>query len=139
MKDRLTPEAALAHGEGRKIRVLLADDDEGIRNALAALLADAGEIEVVGEAANGLEALELSRTTRPDVVVMDLSMPVMDGVEATRRILPEIPEVRVIALSAHDDPYHADRMRGAGAAAFVTKTAPLDHLVATIRGQSAPG
>ncbi len=121
-----------------KIRVLLADDDDAVRKALASLLADTRDIDVIGEAANGLEALESCRTTHPDVVVMDVTMPVMDGVEATRRILAESPGVQVIALSAYDDPRCAERMREAGAAAFLDKARAAGNLVAAIRDCAAP-
>ena len=124
-------------GRGR-IRVLLCDDDTNIRRALAGMLATEEDMEVVGEAANGLEALGLARTLHPDAVVMDLSMPVMNGVEATRRIVGEFPGIWVIGLSMYDDPYHAAEMREAGARAFLSKTGPPEDLVAAIRSRAPP-
>lgn len=135
MLERCAPDAGIDKGKGAAVRVLLADDDAGIRRTLTVIVAGAGDIEVVGEAANELEAFELCRRLRPDVVVMDLSMPVMDGIETTTRIAAELPEVRVIALSMYDDPYHAARMRKAGARAFLGKTGPPEELIAAIRNR----
>ena len=114
------------------IRVLLADDHKIIRQGLIQLIARQPDIHVVSEAANGHEALELTRQLRPDVVLMDISMPKMDGIEATRRIKREMPEVRVIGLSMHDDPQTAQTMYQAGAEAFVSKTASSSELLKAI-------
>jgi DNA-binding NarL/FixJ family response regulator len=132
------PQAGADKDGSKRIRVLLCDDDTNIRRALAGMLATEGDMEVVGEAANGLEALGLSRTLHPDAVVMDLSMPVMGGIEATRRIVGEFPGIWVIGLSMFDDPYHAAEMREAGARAFLSKTGPPEDLVAAIRNRAAP-
>ena len=138
MAEGSTPQAGTDKDWSRKIRVLVSDDDMRIRQALAGMLASEGDIEVVGEAANGLEALELCRTLHPDAVVMDLSMPVMSGVDATRRIVAEFPETRVIAHSMFDDPHHAAEMREAGALAFLSKTGPPEELLAAIRNRAMP-
>ena len=121
---------------GGPIRVLLADDHRILRQGLVSLLAFEPDIEVVAEAADGREALELALKLSPDVVVMDVSMPIMDGVEATRRIAAELPGVRVIGLSLHESADMARAMRDAGAAAYLSKGGPADLLVATIRGSS---
>ena len=88
---------------GARVRVLLVDDQALFREALATLLQVRDEIEVVGEAGDGAAALERSAVLRPDVVLMDLHMPVLDGIAATRRLKVEQPEVRVLALTTFDD------------------------------------
>jgi DNA-binding NarL/FixJ family response regulator len=90
---------------------MFVDDHKVIRQGLIRLTAGQPNIKVIGEASNGLEALELARRHRPDVIVMDVSMPVMDGIEATRRIKTEMPEIRVIGLSMHDDEQVLSRLR----------------------------
>ncbi len=124
-------------GPARKIRVLLADDHTIMREGLASLLREEPDIEVVGEATDGLVSLELARRHRPDVVVMDISMPRMNGVEATRIIMQELPQTRVVALSMHAHDDMAATMRTAGARAYVTKGGPLEALMSAIRGTSA--
>jgi len=116
------------------VRVLFADDHQVMRNGLIQLMAGQPNIQVVGGAADGLEALEQARRLKPDVVVMDVSMPKMDGIEATRRIKAELPEVRVIALSMHQDEHIARTMCDAGAEAFVCKTASSADLLKAIYG-----
>jgi len=126
-------QAVVASGMGIT-RVLFVDDHHVIRKGLIGLVAGQPDIEVVGEAANGREALELTRQLRPDVVVMDISMPEMDGIEATRRIKTELPDVRVVGLSMHDDEQFAVSMRQAGADAFVSKTVSPAELLKVIYG-----
>jgi DNA-binding NarL/FixJ family response regulator len=117
------------------IRVLLADDQQLVRAGFRALLDDAGDIEVVGEAGNGLEAVELARSARPDVVLMDIRMPVLDGLEATRRIVADelLAGVRVLVLTTFDlDEYVYEALR-AGASGFLLKDTPPADLLAAIR------
>ena len=116
------------------IRVLFVDDHHVMRQGLIRLMKGQPVIQVVGEAANGQEAIEKVRQLRPDVVVMDASMPVMDGIEATRQIKAERPEVRVIGLSMYDDEEISQKMRAAGAEAFLCKTASLAELLKAIYG-----
>src|SRR5687767_4173138 len=96
-------------------------------------------MEVVGEAGDGLEAIACVEALRPDVVVMDLSMPRMDGVEATRRISREHPRVRVVALTAHDDREHMEKLQQAGAAGYVVKRSATADLIEAIRAVASGG
>lgn len=104
-----------------KIRVLLADDHAIVRDGLRALLDDADDIEVVGCAADGREAVALTRDLKPDVVVMDLGMPRLNGIEATRRVLKVHPQARVLILSQHQDQDHVLDALWAGAAGYLLK------------------
>jgi DNA-binding NarL/FixJ family response regulator len=115
-------------------RVLLVDDHKLVREGLRQLLASRAGIEVVGEAGDGEEAVELALVLRPDVVVMDVFMPRMNGVEATRRIVEQIPGIRVIGLSMHQGDEMAESMKRAGAADYLSKDGPTEALVTTIRG-----
>jgi DNA-binding NarL/FixJ family response regulator len=117
--------------------VLLADDHEIVRAGLISLLGEEGTIQVVGEAANGREAINLAAELQPDVVVMDVSMPLIDGDEATRQIKRHLPNTRVVALSMFEDPDTAERMHAAGAEAYILKTAPAEDLLAVIRGKAS--
>ena len=115
-------------------RVLIADDRPRSRSGLRAVLALRPEIEIVGEAADGQEALRLVEEHRPDVVLMDARMPMMDGLEATRLIKERWSEIRVVVLSIHAA-YRADAV-AAGADAFLVKGCPARELLAAITGQS---
>jgi CheY-like chemotaxis protein len=120
------------------IRVLFADDHKVMRQGLIRLLSGQPDICVVGEAANGREALEKTHQLQPDVVVMDVAMPEMDGVEATRRIKAELPAVRVIGLSMYEEEQLALTMRQAGAETFLSKTACAADLLTAIYGTRHP-
>lgn len=129
---------AIGLGEGdadrnAPIRVLLVDDHEILRKGIRSLLQSHTDIEVVGEAADGLEAVDLARRLVPHVVIMDLSMPRLDGIEATRAIVQERPETRVIGLSMRDGDDAAAAMRNAGAFAHVAKGGPPESLITVIR------
>jgi DNA-binding NarL/FixJ family response regulator len=114
------------------MRVLLADDHQILRDGIRRGLESAGE-DVVGEADNGEEALELVRETTPDIVLMDLSMPVLDGVSATRRITEEFPDVRVVVLTMHDDPQRTRAALEAGAVGYMTKGTSFADVLDTLR------
>ena len=116
------------------LRVLFVDDHSVMRQGLIRLMTGQPNIQVVGEAANGQEAIERVRQLKPDVVVMDVAMPEMDGIEATRRIKAEFPTVRVIGLSMYQEEQFANSMRQAGAEAFVSKTASSTELLEAIYG-----
>jgi len=107
--------------EGEKIPVLVADDHGIVRNALVAFLEGIDDIKVVGQACDGQEAVDLALALRPRVVVMDVSMPRMDGVEATRQILHKLPDTRVVILTGLADRERAESAMRAGAVAFVLK------------------
>ncbi len=115
------------------LRVVLADDHEVVRAGLRGLVDATPGMEVVGEAANGAEALEEARALGPDVLVMDISMPVLDGVLATQEIASSCPAVKVLVLTAHEDRAHLLRLLQAGAAGYVVKRAAVDELVRAIR------
>ena len=117
----------------QKIRVLVVDDHTIVRDGICALLGLAGDMEVVGEAANGREALEMVRKLMPDVVLMDMAMPVMGGLEATRRIHKEFPKVKVLALTQYDDKAYVFQVIEAGASGFISKTAASSELASGIR------
>ena len=117
----------------QKIRVLVVDDHTIVRDGICALLALAGDIEVVGEAGNGMEALEKVRQLVPDVVLMDIAMPVMDGLEATRRINKEFPRTKVLVLTQYDEKDYIFSIIEVGAKGFVTKMAASSELASGIR------
>ncbi len=121
------------------IRVLLADDHRLVRAGLAGLLSTAADIEVVGEAADGRQAVDLSAAVRPDVILMDLSMPVLDGIEATRLILDQAPEIRVIALTSFADKDKVGDMLASGAVGYLLKDSEPAELLAAVRSASAGG
>jgi PAS domain S-box-containing protein len=123
-----------ADEDSGRLRVLLADDHEIVRQGLASLLSEEDTIEIVGEAADGREAVHLTNQLRPDVVIMDVSMPVMSGDEAARQIKQDLPQTRIISLSLFEDPELREKMYQAGAENYVLKTAPSKELLAAIRG-----
>ena len=116
-----------------KIRVLLVDDHTLLRDGLSALLELAPDIEVIGEAGNGREALEKVRELSPDVVLMDIEMPVMDGLEAARRMRAQRLGTKVLILSQFDDASHVVEAVEAGVQGFVDKTAASAEVAASIR------
>jgi PAS domain S-box-containing protein len=118
--------------DSQNLRVLLADDHKVMRQGLVGLISGKPGIEVVGEASDGKEALELSRKLRPHLVLMDISMPRMDGIEATRLIKAEMPEVCVIGLSMFDDAEAEQKIRKAGAEDYVNKSESSAELLKTI-------
>ncbi len=118
------------------IRIVLADDHQLFLDGLRALLAKEPEIQVVAEASDGREALAEARGQRPDVVVMDLSMPGLNGIEATRRIVQSLPSVRVICLSMHTEPRFVEAALEAGASGYLPKDCATEEMTAAIRAVS---
>ena len=119
--------------EGARIRVVLADDHSVVRLGLRTLLASAADIQVVGEASDGAEALALCRELTPDVVVMDLSMEGMDGATATRALAADGARTRVLVLTMHDEEEYLIPLLDAGAAGYVVKSAVSTELLDAIR------
>jgi CheY-like chemotaxis protein len=118
---------------GAPIRVLLADDQIVMREGLARLLSQEPDIDIVGQAADGQEAVRLAAALLPDVVLMDISMPKLNGVEATRAIRNDYCDIRIIGLSMFEEADRAQALRDAGAIAYLTKSGPPDELIAAIR------
>ncbi|MEK7405787.1 MAG: response regulator transcription factor [Acidobacteriota bacterium] len=118
---------------GKKIRVLLADDHAVVRQGFRLILAAQPDMEIVGEAANGREAVELGETLQPDVIVMDVAMPELNGIEATRRLAASAPRTRVLALSMHKDSVYVREILRAGARGYLLKDAIDRDLLAAVR------
>ncbi|MEX0701417.1 MAG: PAS domain S-box protein [Planctomycetales bacterium] len=125
--------AAGPAGEDGRIRVLLVDDHRILRDGLARVIEDQPDLHLVGEAADGLEGIALAHAARPHVVVMDISMPRLDGLEATRRLTAELPGAKIIGLSMHEHEDMESAMRGAGAVGYVLKGSPSEILLDAIR------
>lgn len=117
----------------QKIRVLLADDHTVVRQGLRALLAAEEDIEIVGEAENGRQALQLVKKLLPDIVVMDIAMPVLNGIEATRQITRYVPNVKVLVLSTYSNDEYVEQLTEAGAAGYLVKQTAANDLLKGIR------
>jgi signal transduction histidine kinase/CheY-like chemotaxis protein/PAS domain-containing protein len=122
----------------RKIGVLVADDHPVMNDGLSRLLNEQPDIQVVGQAGDGQAAIDLARQLKPDVVLMDIGLPLVNGFDATQRIVSECPDIRVIGLSMHEEPEMANSMLQAGAIAYLTKGGPIESLISTIRACIAP-
>ncbi|WP_156787752.1 response regulator transcription factor [Rubrobacter xylanophilus] len=120
-------------GAGGPVRLIVVDDHDLIRAGFRLVLEQEPDFEVVGEASSGREAIELCRRLRPDVVVMDLAMPGVDGLEATRRIKEEHPQVAVLVVTALEDPEYMLEALKAGAAGYVLKSSPLPRVISALR------
>src|SRR5206468_3190956 len=116
-----------------KITVLLADDHIVVRQGLKALLAAEEGIEIVGEADNGREAVVMTKKFLPDVVVMDIAMPVLNGLEATRQITRALPSTKVLILSSYSDDEYVQQLTEAGAAGYLVKQSAANDLIKAIR------
>ncbi|HXB02991.1 MAG TPA: response regulator transcription factor [Opitutaceae bacterium] len=117
----------------KQITVLLAEDHAVVRQGLCALLNADGHFKMVGEAKTGREAVEKAKALQPDVILMDIAMPVLNGLEATRQILTANPAAKVIILSAHSDDEYIERMNAVGAVGFLEKQTSADVLTKAIR------
>ena len=117
----------------KRITVLLAEDHQIVREGFRSLLEHEHDIEVVGEAANGRQAVQLTRKLRPAVVVMDIAMPVLNGMEAARQIRKDFPDTKVLFLSAHSDDAYVDQVAVLGATGFLLKQTSSENLATAIR------
>ncbi len=115
------------------VRILLADDHKMVREGLSLLLRSEPDMEVVGEAEEGATATRLARELKPDVIIMDVNMPGMDGIDATRRILMDMPEVKLIAISMYAKKSFITEMLKAGASGYILKEQAFDELVRAIK------
>ena len=120
----------------QKIRVMLVDDHNVVRSGLATFLKAYDDLELVGEARNGLEAVNLCRQKKPDVILMDLMMPEMDGIAATRAILADHPEIKIIAMTSFEDEQLVQGVLAAGAISYLLKNVTSDELATAIRAAS---
>lgn len=132
MTNDIAPSAALESSASEPIRLLVVDDHSILRAGLRMLFAAEPDLQIVGEAASGQEAIEAVRTLHPDVVIMDVAMPGMTGIEATRRIKESNPGTAVLALTMHEDEQYFFEMLNAGASGYIPKRAAPDDLIAAI-------
>jgi DNA-binding NarL/FixJ family response regulator len=124
---------------GDRLRIVVADDHPIVRAGIVGLLEAADDLEVVAQAGDGAEAVASAETHRPDLVLLDLQMPRMDGVEATRRILASVPGVRVLVLTTYESDESILRAIEAGASGYLLKAAPEEEILAGIRSVAAGG
>lgn len=115
------------------MRILIADDHALFRDGLVGLITQDAGMQVVGEAADGVEAVQLARELQPDVLIVDISMPRMNGLEVTGVLAREMPQLKIVGLSMHAREDMARAMRAAGAEAYLTKSAPWEELMAVLR------
>ncbi len=126
-------QAAARLQKRRTIRVMLVDDHLVVRDGLAALLSQERDLKVVAEAGDGRQAIERARQEQPDVILMDIMMPEMDGIVATRIIKSLLPKIKIVGLSLFEERQMRDSMMDAGASAYISKSEGAQTLVATIR------
>jgi two-component system, NarL family, response regulator NreC len=117
----------------KRIRILLADDHAVVRQGFKMILGAQPDMEIVGEAGNGREAVDLAEQLKPDIVVMDVAMPELNGIEATRRVTAAVPHTRVIALSMHKDSVYVREVLRAGARGYLLKDSGAGDLVSAVR------
>ena len=125
--------------EDIRILILIVDDHRLVRDGIRAVISQETDMRIVGEAANGVDALDAARTTKPDVILMDVLMPVMDGMEATVLIRKELPSARILMLSHYDDEQHKERAIVAGASGFLGKDMIVRDLRSAIRTVAGGG
>ncbi len=117
----------------KRIRILLADDHAVVRQGFKMILGAQSDMEIIGEAGNGRDAVELAENLRPDVIVMDVAMPELNGIEATRRLATSLPHTRVVALSMHKDSVYVREILRAGARGYLLKDSGAADLVSAVR------
>ncbi len=113
--------------------ILLVDDNEVVRHGLRVLLGLEKDLRVVGEAADGRQAVLLAKELQPHLIIMDIAMPLLNGIEATRQIMSHSPGIKVIALTSYGDEPYVEEMMAAGAAGFVVKDSAADYLISAVR------
>ena len=121
------------------IKIMLVDDHRLVRAGLKRVLSEVPDIEIVAEASSGEEALELSRTLSPDIVLMDINMPGIGGLETTRRLKQRLPDIKIIVVSMHLEEPYPSRLLAAGANGYISKDSAADEVVAAIRRVSMGG
>ena len=121
----------------KRVKILIADDHAVVRSGLRVLLHSFPDFSVVGEASDGEQAIRLAQERKPDVILMDISMPVLDGIEATKRIMEQQPDARVIILSVHEDEEYVRQILSAGARGFVLKNAGRKEIAEAVRSAYA--
>lgn len=126
-------EIDLTHRSNVMIRVLLVDDHELVRLGIKKLLSDINTIEIIGEAASGEEAISLASKLLPDVILMDVKMPGMGGLEATKRIAKVYPQIKILVVTVYGDEPYPSRVLQAGACGYMTKGASLDEMIQAIK------
>jgi|HubBroStandDraft_6_1064221.scaffolds.fasta_scaffold22914_3 DNA-binding NarL/FixJ family response regulator len=114
------------------LRVLVVDDHEAVRKGVAGILESRGDIEICGEAGNGEEAVRKAQELKPDIVIMDFSMPVMDGLEASKRILKSFPQMRILIFSMHSTETLTEAAKNVGARGFITKGESAANLLLAV-------
>src|SRR5277367_5435243 len=117
----------------KRIAVLLAEDHTIVRQGLRLLIENDGDIEIVGEAKTGREAVQMTGDLRPEIIVMDIAMPLLNGIEATRQILKAFPTTKVLILSAHSDPEYVEQVVKAGAMGYLVKQSSGEVVAQAIR------
>jgi len=123
----------------KQITVLLAEDHVVVREGLRILIEADGDIKVLGEAKTGREAVLMAKQYRPDVVVMDIAMPLLNGIQATQQILRELPKIKVLVLSAHADPEYIDQVMALGAVGYLTKQTSAEMVARAVREVDSGG
>ncbi|MBU0493832.1 MAG: response regulator transcription factor [Chloroflexi bacterium] len=123
----------------QETRILIVDDDASFRNRVRRHLFSEPDLEIVGEAADGLEALRMARELQPDLVLMDVRMPGMNGLAATQQLKAELPRMQIIMLTMYDLPEYRDAALASGASGYITKRSLYDELVPLIRSVLPPG
>ena len=132
-RQPLSPESKDRRGAGRRIRVVLADDHAILRDGLRKLLEQEPDVDVVGEAENGREAVRMARTLKPDVVLLDIAMPELNGVEASRQILARVPGTKIVVLSMHSDARYVREMLAIGVVGYLLKQSAFEEIAAAVR------
>ena len=121
------------------IRILIVDDLQIVRDTIRSVISQQSDMEVVAEAVCGVQALELARTLKPDVVIMDISIPWLNGIMTTEQIMLDLPGVKVIALSVHTDKRYVQAMLGAGAQAYISTSDGIDTIIEAIHSVMGAG